>query len=127
MQLRGYGIQYGYACWFHMYPVGRNQASFDHSVSLWLVKIKLLCGPSTSGEYWRVEDIKLHLFLPAIGLLVYPAVAFIRGPLRRIRRGRAGLCLACGQNLVENASAFCPECGVRREDRQGVVDEKATR
>jgi hypothetical protein len=41
----------------------------------------------------------------------YPAVAFIRGPLRRWRRRRKGLCTACGYDLTGNVSGVCPECG----------------
>ena len=48
----------------------------------------------------------------AIALFVaYPAIAFIRGPLRRYRRHRKGLCVKCGYNLTGNTSGICPECG----------------
>jgi hypothetical protein len=36
-------------------------------------------------------------------------------------------CQRCGYDLTGNTSGTCPECGVRREDRQGVVDERAIR
>lgn len=42
---------------------------------------------------------------------VYPVIAFIRGPLRRTRRRRKGLCITCGYNLTGNESGVCPECG----------------
>ena len=41
----------------------------------------------------------------------YPAIALIRGPLRRWRRCRKGLCPDCGYNLTGNESGVCPECG----------------
>ncbi len=44
----------------------------------------------------------------------YPAIAFIRGPLRRYRRRRRGLCIRCGYNLEGNVSGVCPECGEAR-------------
>ena len=44
----------------------------------------------------------------------YPMLAFIRGPLRRWRRHRKGLCLKCGYNLEGNVSGVCPECGEAR-------------
>ena len=44
-------------------------------------------------------------------LLAYPAVAFIRGPVRRYQRRRLGLCLKCGYNLEGTVSGVCPECG----------------
>ena len=41
----------------------------------------------------------------------YPTIAFIRGPLRRWRRHRKGLCTQCGYDLTDNVSGTCPECG----------------
>ncbi len=41
----------------------------------------------------------------------YPIIALIRGPLRRWRRHRKGLCLKCGYDLEGNVSGVCPECG----------------
>ena len=45
----------------------------------------------------------------------YPALAFIRGPLRRWRRHRKGLCLKCGYNLKGNVTGKCSECGTETE------------
>lgn len=49
----------------------------------------------------------------AVGMIsaAYPLFVFIRGPLRRRRRRRRGLCLTCGYNLTGNTSGRCPECG----------------
>jgi hypothetical protein len=41
----------------------------------------------------------------------YPTTTFIRGPLRRWRRRRAGMCGQCAYNLTGNQSGICPECG----------------
>jgi hypothetical protein len=50
--------------------------------------------------------------LPLVGLFAaYPTIAFIRGPLRRWRRRRKGLCLACGYDLTGNVTGVCSECG----------------
>lgn len=55
--------------------------------------------------------VSVH-FGSAFGLLAaYPALAFIRGPLRRHRRRRKGLCLKCAYDLKGNVSGVCPECG----------------
>ena len=52
--------------------------------------------------------------LPLIPLFaIWPTIAFIRGPYRRCRRRRKGLCLRCGYNLSGNVSGVCPECGER--------------
>ncbi len=48
----------------------------------------------------------------------YLTVAFIRGPLRRYRRRKRGLCLKCGYNLTGNTSGVCPECGTKIEPAQ---------
>ena len=55
--------------------------------------------------------------MPSVMVLivaVYPAVAFIRGPLRRYRRKKRGLCIRCGYDLEGNVSGVCPECGGAR-------------
>ncbi len=44
---------------------------------------------------------------------VYPAIAFIRGPVRRWRRRKHGLCIHCGYNLTGLTEPRCPECGER--------------
>lgn len=41
----------------------------------------------------------------------YPTVALIRGPVRRRRRRRRGLCTECGYDLTGNESGVCAECG----------------
>ena len=58
--------------------------------------------------FWQAT-VQLWLLLVLFG--VYPVTAFIRGPLRRWRRHRRGLCLRCGYNLEGNLSGVCPECG----------------
>ena len=47
----------------------------------------------------------------------YPLTAFIRGPVRRWRRRRKGLCIKCGYDLTGNISGVCPECGESCHDR----------
>ena len=49
-------------------------------------------------------------FLLVFCFAAYPALAFIRGPLRRWRRHRKGLCLNCGYNLRGLTEPRCPEC-----------------
>ena len=69
-------------------------------------------GMDDSGRTLSVDS---RLWFPLwwlVGLsLAYPFVAFIRGPLRRYRRRRRGLCLKCGYDLTGNVSGVCPECG----------------
>ena len=53
---------------------------------------------------WAVRTLLLLFCL-------YPTIAFVRGPYRRHRRRKRGLCLTCGYNLTGNVSGVCPECG----------------
>ena len=62
--------------------------------------------------------LALPLWGPFIMFSIYPTVGFFRGPYRRWRRRRSGLCLKCGYNLTGNVSGVCPECGERRKGLQ---------
>ena len=50
-------------------------------------------------------------------LAAYPTLAFIRGPLRRYRRRRKGLCVGCGYNLTGLTEPRCPECATEFQAR----------
>ena len=50
----------------------------------------------------------------------YPTIALIRGPLRRWRRRRKGLCIRCGYNLEGNVSGVCSECGEAVERTENI-------
>ena len=55
------------------------------------------------------------LYVYIILFATYPTIAFIRGPLRRYRRRRKGLCMKCGYNLTGNTTGICSECGNKVE------------
>ncbi|UCC32450.1 MAG: hypothetical protein JSU86_09245 [Phycisphaerales bacterium] len=57
------------------------------------------------------RGFSVSLSLPCVPFCTCPTLAFIRGPVRRSRRRRQGLCLRCGYNLTGNVSGVCPECG----------------
>ena len=59
-------------------------------------------------SFWLLE---IPIWCPIVLFTTYPTIAFIRGPLRRFRRHRKGLCVKCGYNLTGNTSGVCPECG----------------
>ncbi|UCE61531.1 MAG: hypothetical protein JSU63_07230 [Phycisphaerales bacterium] len=69
-----------------------------------------------SGEIVWSYGYALPLGIPSLLFAVYTAAAFIRGPLRRRRRRRKGLCESCGYNLTGNESGVCPECARRLEE-----------
>ena len=66
---------------------------------------------STPRPYRRLRKIQIPLLPACILFAAYPTILFIRGPVRRYRRRRKGLCLKCGYNLTGNVSGVCPECG----------------
>ncbi len=55
------------------------------------------------------------IWVPIVVLATYPAIAFYRGPLRRYRRRRRGLCVKCGYDLTGNESGRCSECATEVE------------
>jgi hypothetical protein len=60
---------------------------------------------------WGCIAVQAPLWLLFALWSSYPIVAFVRGPVRRWRRRRRGLCVKCGYNLTGNVSGICPECG----------------
>jgi 4-amino-4-deoxy-L-arabinose transferase-like glycosyltransferase len=67
--------------------------------------------PKMEFRRGHVSGLDVPLWLPFLLFATYPTIAFIRGPLRRRRRHRKGLCVKCGYNLTGNVSGLCPECG----------------
>lgn len=59
--------------------------------------------------------VGVHFALMLAVLAAYPVFAFTRGPFRRWRRRRKGLCLNCGYDLTGNVTGVCSECGVEVE------------
>ena len=67
--------------------------------------------PERAGHSTRIRPLALPFWPVSVHLFIYPVVAYYRGPRRRLRRTRKGLCLRCGYNLIGNVSGVCPECG----------------
>ena len=76
--------------------------------------------PGAFPERWRPfirtfgpgggHAVSIPLWFATLAFAAYPALAFIRGPLRRHRRRKRGLCLTCGYDL-RGSPERCPECG----------------
>ena len=72
-------------------------------------------GNSTSGWTWGTAGgvpyavIVIPLAYPAV-LLALPPLLWLLGRLRRRRRARSGLCIACGYDCRATPDR-CPECG----------------
>ncbi|MHC4094085.1 MAG: hypothetical protein ACYSVY_28055 [Planctomycetota bacterium] len=95
-----------------------DEISFRHE--LWDARMRRQPNPLPPGAFgltsgWRSDleraYVRFPLWLPFALFALYPAVAFIRGPLRRWRRSRKGLCVKCGYNLTGLPEPRCPECG----------------
>jgi len=57
--------------------------------------------------------VSFPLWILPLLFAAHPAIAFMRGPFRRYRRRKKGLCIKCGYDLTGNVSGVCPECGER--------------
>jgi hypothetical protein len=73
----------------------------------------------TCGRYHKLAEAKpfnfaigFPLWFVFVAFAVAPTIAFIRGPVRRWRRRRRGLCANCGYDLTGNTSGLCPECAL---------------
>ena len=69
-------------------------------------------GAGNPSLYWGY--IRTPTWTVSTIFAAYPMLAFFRGPLRRYRRRRHGLCIRCAYNLEGNVSGVCPECGEAR-------------
>jgi hypothetical protein len=74
--------------------------------------------PNT-GKVWAEFAVRIDvpIWCPCALFAAYPAIAFIRGPVRRYRRRKRCCCLKCGYNLTGNVSGVCPECGAAVRER----------
>lgn len=64
-------------------------------------RVAFIMATSTRLELWPVFLI----------FATYPTIAFVRGPVRRWRRRKRGLCIHCGYNLTGLTAPRFPECG----------------
>lgn len=68
--------------------------------------------PARSRQQFLLVTVTGFPFWPvAVLAMLYPGIAFIRGPFRRYRRRKRNQCQSCGYNLTGNTSGVCPECG----------------
>ena len=73
--------------------------------------------PVLPEDAWGGSFRCLHSWvgIPVVAIwavvVAVPALIFLRGGLRRLRRRRRGLCVACGYNLRGLTERRCPECG----------------
>jgi hypothetical protein len=93
-------------------PVGDWSSHHGWGLDPWELpgwdNFSLKWGEHAGGRFWIV---RCAYWLPFIAFVFYPTIAFVRGPLRRHRRRKRGLCLKCGYDLTGNVTGVCPECG----------------
>jgi hypothetical protein len=87
------------------------------------------CWPSPADESeWRMFiEANRWASVPGGVACLIVGVPVVFDSVRALRRPPLGHCQSCGYDLFGNVSGVCPECGVRRENRQGVVDGRAIR
>lgn len=59
-----------------------------------------------------VRIVTIPLWISPVVFGVYPVLVLIRGPMRRWRRRRRGLCEGCGYDIRASQDR-CPECGAK--------------
>ena len=75
-----------------------------------------------NNNEWRWAHAIVPVWIVAGVLLLPPALAYLRGPVRRGLRARRNQCVGCGYSLAGNLSGVCPECGAVHPTR-GLLDE----
>ncbi len=93
--------------------------TIDYGPYTWLTPPRKFFSPGFAGfgyAHHRTTNQEYRSFkIPYWALFVlfatHPAIAFIRGPVRRWQRRRRGLCLTCAYDLTGNESGVCSECG----------------
>jgi hypothetical protein len=65
-----------------------------------------------SNDYGRVRSLTVPIWFLFCAVVLYPAMAMVRGPVRRWHRRKRGACVRCGYDLTGNVSRVCPECAL---------------
>ena len=96
---------------FRSFPfVGFESYSVDYNIVSHTTGVDHQASTNIRKVSFSFAVIRIPLWATFILLSLYPAIAFIRGPFRRYRCRKKGLCLTCGYNLTGNISGVCPEC-----------------
>ena len=89
----------------------RYSTTADWRSSCQLVFLQRLLSTRVATSHAWITRVQLPAWAPFVLLGAYPFTMFMRGPLRRYRRRKRGLCVRCGYDLTGNVSGVCSECG----------------
>ncbi len=105
--LPGYRIDFGFGDRLYVLQASRGRACLYQVVPFNQFR------PTSTETFpiWVKVTPRFSILLAVAVLAIYPVIVFIRGPLRRWRRSRTGLCLKCGYDLTGNTTGVCSECG----------------
>ena len=94
-----------------------SQSKSSTAALVWNRYLKVIVSRTAINAKSHEQGLVIRFPLIPLFLLfaAYPFIAFIRGPLRRYRRRRKGLCVTCGYDLTGLPENRCPECGTEFE------------
>ncbi len=94
-----------------------SQISSEHPSQIIIIKLPCFTPAAIrSGTPKHTIIMKFYrapVWLLPLPFAIYPTIVFVRGPYRRYRRRKKGLCITCGYDLTGNESGVCPECGTK--------------
>jgi hypothetical protein len=118
----GYSIHNGWAVLQRAhscdkYLISHSMDPYYADLRYYVLGAQIVLTYSTACTHSRLLNYFVEVPLPMVFavLIAYPTLTFIRGPLRRWRRRRQGLCVKCAYDLTGNESGVCPECGTATE------------
>ena len=92
-------------------PIPRTDVGFwGFRYKRWMWRAGTIWLETPQHTDYHVREIGFPFWALCALLAAYPTVALIRGPIRRRRWRRSGLCLKCGYNLRGLIEPRCPEC-----------------
>ncbi len=80
-------------------------------LGLWLLRVHDAEWSDDPGYLVDIKFLRIPFWMLTPILLCYPTIYWWRGPRRRRRRWRKGLCVACGYDLRGSPTGVCSECG----------------
>jgi len=90
----------------------------EFRMTLFAFSSRLPNPPLLPNQATLVVGFETPFWFPVLGLMVYPFIIFLCGPVKKWRRRRRGRCVKCAYDLTGNVSGVCPECGTKIGERE---------